>query len=148
MGYLLRHIRAACCYFRSLAAFFSERKLGLRDRHAVWVWLLSALQLLSVGQFLTRFDTNIRSRESLVGIMTRLMAEQSGVRMPNLFSKTSRPAPGLTEPSVQWVSRVFFLEVKRPGREANHSPPSSADVKNDLNCYDLHGLTFACLLVV
>ena len=28
----------------------------------------------------------------------------------------------------------YFPGVKRPGRDVNHSPPSSAEVKNDWNC--------------
>jgi hypothetical protein len=42
-----------------------------------------------------------------------------------LFSTASRPAPGPTERSVQRVPRALS-----PGREANHSPPSRAEVKN------------------
>jgi hypothetical protein len=30
-------------------------------------------------------------------------------------------------------TRVSFSEVKRPGREADHSPPSSAEVQNAWN---------------
>jgi hypothetical protein len=35
--------------------------------------------------------------------------------------------------SVQWVSVALFLSVKRPGRGADHSPPSSAEVKTAWN---------------
>jgi hypothetical protein len=44
------------------------------------------------------------------------------------FSHTSRPALGPTQPPVQWIPG-FFLGVKRPGRGADHPPPSSAEVK-------------------
>jgi len=37
----------------------------------------------------------------------------------------SRPAMGPTQPPIQWITGV-----KRPRREANHSPHSSAEVKN------------------
>jgi hypothetical protein len=40
-----------------------------------------------------------------------------------LFSSSSRPALGPTQPPIQWV-----LGVKRPGCEANHSLPASAEV--------------------
>jgi hypothetical protein len=43
----------------------------------------------------------------------------------SLLSTLSRPVLGPTQPPIQWV-----LEVKRPGREADHSPPFSAEVKN------------------
>jgi hypothetical protein len=42
----------------------------------------------------------------------------------------SRPAPGPIQPSSQWIPRAISLGVKRPAREADHSSPSSAEVKN------------------
>jgi hypothetical protein len=47
-----------------------------------------------------------------------------------LFFTVSRPALGPTQPPNQWVSGAFTLEVKGPGREADHSLPSSAKFKN------------------
>jgi hypothetical protein len=42
-----------------------------------------------------------------------------------------RGAVGPIQPSIQWVQGAFSLGVKRPGREADHSPPlSSAEVKS------------------
>jgi hypothetical protein len=35
-----------------------------------------------------------------------------------------------THPPTQWVPGALSLGVKRPGREADHSRPSSAEVKN------------------
>jgi hypothetical protein len=36
---------------------------------------------------------------------------------------------GITQPSIQRVLGALFLGVKWPEREADHSPPSSAEVK-------------------
>jgi hypothetical protein len=36
---------------------------------------------------------------------------------------------GPTQPPIQWVPGALSLGVKWPGREADHSPPSSAEVK-------------------
>jgi hypothetical protein len=36
---------------------------------------------------------------------------------------------GAHQPPVQWVPDDLSLGVKRPGREANHSPTSSTEVK-------------------
>jgi hypothetical protein len=47
-----------------------------------------------------------------------------------LFTTTSRPALGPTQILIQWVPGSFSLGVKRPGCEADHSPQSSAKVKN------------------
>jgi hypothetical protein len=39
---------------------------------------------------------------------------------------------GATHPHVQWVPGVLSPGVKaRPGRDADHSPPSSAEVVNE-----------------
>jgi hypothetical protein len=45
------------------------------------------------------------------------------------FSMSSGPALGCTQPPIQWVSEALSPGVKRPGREADHSPPTSAEVK-------------------
>jgi hypothetical protein len=47
-----------------------------------------------------------------------------------LFTTASRTALEPTQPPIQWVPESLSLGVKRPGREADHSPPSSAEVKN------------------
>jgi hypothetical protein len=47
-----------------------------------------------------------------------------------LFSTASRPALGPTQPPIQWVPGVLSPGVKRQGREADHSPQTSAEVKN------------------
>jgi hypothetical protein len=47
-----------------------------------------------------------------------------------LFTTFSRTALGPTQPPIQWVPGTLSLEAKQPGREADHSPPSSAEVKN------------------
>jgi hypothetical protein len=46
-----------------------------------------------------------------------------------LFTRASRTALGPTQPPIQWVPGALSLGVKWPGREADHSPPSSAEVK-------------------
>jgi hypothetical protein len=46
-----------------------------------------------------------------------------------LFSMLARPALGFTQPPIQWVPGALSPGVKRPGREAHHSPPTSAEVK-------------------
>jgi hypothetical protein len=50
------------------------------------------------------------------------------VRVPVGAGNFSPPRPD--QPPVQQVSGPLFLGVKRPGREADHSPPPSAEVKN------------------
>jgi hypothetical protein len=46
-----------------------------------------------------------------------------------LFTTASRTALGTIQLPVQWVPEALSLGVKLPGREVDHSPPSSAEVK-------------------
>jgi hypothetical protein len=39
-----------------------------------------------------------------------------------LFTTASRTVLGHTQPPIQWVQGALSLAVKRPGREADHSP--------------------------
>jgi hypothetical protein len=75
-----------------------------------------------------------RSRDSEVGIATsygldgRSGRSSSLGRVKNfLFSRSSRPALRATQPPIQWVPGALSPGVKRPGREADHSPPTSAE---------------------
>jgi hypothetical protein len=48
------------------------------------------------------------------------------------LASVSRPPLGPTQPPVQWVPGVLSPGVKaRSGRDADHSPPSSAEVENE-----------------
>jgi hypothetical protein len=47
-----------------------------------------------------------------------------------LFTTMSRKALGPTQPPIQWLPGALSLGVKWPGREADHSPPCTAEVKN------------------
>jgi hypothetical protein len=76
---------------------------------------------------------------STVGIATGYGLDDQGVgvQVPigsRIFSTTSRQALGPTQPPIKWVPGALFLGVKRPGREADHSPPTSAEVKKTWLC--------------
>jgi hypothetical protein len=65
-----------------------------------------------------------------------------------LFTTASRTALGPTHPPIQWVPEALFLGVKRPGRETDHSPPSSAEIKEWVELYlhfpiRLHGVVLS-----
>jgi hypothetical protein len=47
-----------------------------------------------------------------------------------LFTTASIMALGPTQPPIQWVPGALSLGLKWLGNEADHSPPSSAKVKN------------------
>jgi hypothetical protein len=48
-----------------------------------------------------------------------------------MFSVAPRRALGPTQPPTQWVPGIISSGIKWQGREADHSPVSSADVKNN-----------------
>jgi hypothetical protein len=53
----------------------------------------------------------------------------------SIVTTASRPALGPTQSPIQWVPGALSLGVKRQGREADHSPPSSAEVKERVELY-------------
>jgi hypothetical protein len=52
-----------------------------------------------------------------------------------LFTTASKLALGPTQTPIQWIPGVLFLRIKRPGREADHSPPFSAEFKECVELY-------------
>jgi hypothetical protein len=52
-----------------------------------------------------------------------------------LFTTASRTVLGPTQPPIQWIPGALSLGVKRSGSEADHPPPSSAEVKECVEIY-------------
>jgi hypothetical protein len=76
------------------------------------------------------------SRDSSVGKALGYGLDDRGsrIRFPGglgifLFNTASRTALGPIQPTIQWIKGALSLGVKRPGREADHSPPSNLEVK-------------------
>jgi hypothetical protein len=74
------------------------------------------------------------SRDSAVGIATGYGLNDRGIRVrvpigSRIFSTSSRSALRSTQPPIQWVPGVLSPGLKLPGREADYSPPTSAEVK-------------------
>jgi len=70
-----------------------------------------------------------------------------------LFTTASKSALAPRKPPIQWVPRAISPKVKRPGREANHSPPSSDEVENAWSYAStplirLHGVVLSCDVVI
>jgi hypothetical protein len=51
------------------------------------------------------------------------------------LSSVSRPALRCNQPPIQWVRGPFPGGKVRPGHDGDHSPPSSAEVKNEQELY-------------
>jgi hypothetical protein len=52
-----------------------------------------------------------------------------------LFTTASRPALGPTQTPIQWAPGALSLGIKQLGPEADHSPPSSVEVKEYVELY-------------
>jgi hypothetical protein len=80
------------------------------------------------------------SRDSSVGIALGYKLDDRG-SIPGgelgifLCTTASRTTLGPTQPPIQWVPGALSLGIKRPGCEADHSPPSSAEVKECVELY-------------
>jgi hypothetical protein len=72
-----------------------------------------------------------RERESWdsYGLDDREFESRQGLGIFLFSTAVFRPALRPTQPPIQWVPVALSLRVKRPGREADHSPLSSAEVK-------------------
>jgi hypothetical protein len=65
-----------------------------------------------------------------------------------LFITTSRWALGPNNLPIQWVPGALSLEANRPGRKADHEPPSRAEVKNAWSCTSTPQYAFMAWLSV
>jgi hypothetical protein len=79
-------------------------------------------------------NEHYKSRDRVVDIATGYGLGDRGVRVlvrvgSTILSKSSRPALESTQPPIQWVPGDLSQGVKRPEREADNSPPTSAEVK-------------------
>jgi hypothetical protein len=72
------------------------------------------------------------SRDSSVGIASAYGMEtrRPGFNYRHGEEVILRSAQGPVHPPFSWVPEILFPRIKRPGRETDHSAPSSAEVKN------------------
>jgi hypothetical protein len=63
-------------------------------------------------------------------LLMRTLLQISFKHISSSLTTACRTALGSTQPPIQWVPGALSLGVKRPGREADHSPPSNTEVKN------------------
>jgi len=71
------------------------------------------------------------SSDSSVGIATGYGLDDRMIGRLGIFLITIASTPALrpSQPPIQWVPGALSLRVKRLGREADHTPLSSAEVK-------------------
>ena len=81
-------------------------------------------------------ESEKRGRGSSVGKATALLAGRSGDRIPvgERFSASSQTGPG-AHPASYTMGTGSFPGVKRPGRDDDHPPTSSTEVKERVGLY-------------
>jgi hypothetical protein len=67
-----------------------------------------------------------------IGVLGFDSRRELGISLSTTASGTTL---GPTQPPIEWVSGPLSLRLKRPGREADHSPPSTAEVKECVELY-------------
>jgi hypothetical protein len=75
-------------------------------------------------------------RDSVVGIPTRYGLDSAGIesRLGRDFPHPSKRNLGPNQPPIKWVQGLF-PGMKWPGSGVDHSPPSSAEVKERVELY-------------
>jgi hypothetical protein len=96
---------------------------GLAERALDKEWITGLVSAYIMAALL------LQEPGSVVGIATCYALDGPGTqsRWGRDFPHLSIPAPGSTQPPVQWVSG-FSRGKERPGRDADPLPPSSAVV--------------------
>jgi hypothetical protein len=93
-----------------------------------YVMLCYVMFMLCV-RYIPVLKNSLTNRDSSVSIVIRLRAGRTGFDSWQgqgifLFTTASRPAPGPNQSLIKWAPGI-----NRPGREADHSPPSSTEIK-------------------
>jgi hypothetical protein len=96
----------------SVALWWSTNVSKAHGDSTVWVGIAQSVHQLSTGWTI---GWSVFYSRQVLGIF--------------LFNIMSRRVLGPTKPPIQWVPGALSLGVKRPEREGDHSPPSSAEVK-------------------
>jgi hypothetical protein len=115
-------------------SFTIKRELNQRERarQCVNTLFVHSQNLVFIeDEGVWKWDPGWRSRYSdwLRAGRTRDGSSSPGRVKKFLFSTSFRPGMGPTQPPIQWVPGALFSGVKRPGREADHSAPTTAEVK-------------------
>jgi hypothetical protein len=134
------HIQFSVCLFVCLYVRFVGGLILLSESHTRFIKTFYRTPLSLLKRLRTVPSDNTRRRDSVVGIATGYGLDDQGVgssslgRVKNFLFSTARPAMGFTQPLIQWVPEDLSPGVKRPGCEADLSPPASAEVKKIWIC--------------
>jgi hypothetical protein len=86
-------------------------------------------RIVAAGRFLPA-GVWARNRDSSVGAKTVYGLDGSGLIPGSARFLSSPQRLGPTQSPIQWVTEALSPGLKRQWRETDHSPPSSAEIKN------------------
>jgi hypothetical protein len=131
---------------RAVGSVWCQCVLGQKVVEMCGVWdvkLCKYLQSFTINLFALACHFNINklvtaklgSQEIAVGVAIGcgLDSKEVRVRVPvgvRFFSTSPRSVVGPTRPPIECVPGALSSRVKQLGREADHSPPTSAEVRN------------------
>jgi hypothetical protein len=95
-----------------------------------WCFMLVVYQHIAIKYNKEKPGYPCQCSDWTVGLMTAVHFPAGAMMGFFLFTTTSKPALGSTQPPIQSVPWALTPEVKWQGHEANCSPPSSAEVRN------------------
>jgi hypothetical protein len=100
------------------------------SQKTLWIFITNINRLRKViSSRAESRDSAVVNSDCLQDGRSRGWSSSPGMVKNFLFSTSFTPALGLTEPPIQRVPEDLSSGVKRPGRKAHHSPPTSAEVK-------------------
>jgi hypothetical protein len=119
------------------------RLLSLSIRH--WSSFSSATD--TIRGYIRAYSGSRDSSALGYGLNDRVFESRQGLES-FLSTTASRPALGPTQSPIQWLSGAVSLGIERPESDAEHSPPSSAEVKECVELYlhsptSLHGVVLS-----
>jgi hypothetical protein len=105
-------------------------------QHALGSSLASYKLSVTLDRYKQKLNLLSHTSSVVIALGYGLDDRDSRVRVPagaGNFSLNHRVqnGSGPTQPPIQWVPGALSLGLKRPGRESDHSPPFSAEVKNE-----------------
>jgi hypothetical protein len=123
--------------------YFPIKRVASNKHHAFMIHIRSQKFMLHTHMRITPLLNNLflcllHIPGSPGSVVTRLWAERPEFHTCQerdffLFVTASRPGLGPTNPLIELISGAAVPPLKRPGREANHSPSSNAEIKNVLS---------------
>jgi hypothetical protein len=102
----------------------SDQRIFIPITYYNWAFVLHKINLFLI----------LWSHSSVDGIATGYGFEWRRCRVPapvgsRIFTSLYQTGCGSIQPPIHWVPRALSPGAKRQGREADHSPPTSAEVK-------------------